>query len=455
MSEDVINILNYDIKSNFSIQNNNLYNSKSNSSYISKNNEILYSNDESASIDSKESYEDYFDPNFPRWVAVCIFCVGIFGNLLSIRVFTHKKLRKNSTFIYLAFLCFVDLFVIIFGLGDLIIISYFKFVLRNKSLFICRVHTFLTYTFTHLSSFILASVSIERAIATNLINFAKCYCKPQTAYRIICLNTLIAALFNFHNLVFLGYEDESTEIIHNRTITKTQVNCAPIESSWYEYFVDPYYQWIDLILYAILPFIIMAICSFFIIRVLVLSNKRMAKNLSHKSSNLILIKNQKSTTTGQSGGGTDGEQTGESYSNNGEKKKSKTKLLFQRTSTQTSLAVNSANANQRLNRTLHLTYTLISINTLFFCLVSPLAFVYIMVKGKESIENNKILINIVYLLAYSNHAFNFIFYGLSSPPYRDVILDLLRLNKNKNKSLMMINNNNTIKRNVNIINNQN
>jgi hypothetical protein len=449
MNDDVINIFNYDIKSNFSKQNY-LYsknNTSNNNDIISKNDYI--SNDESALIDSKESYEDYFDPNFPRWVAVCIFFVGIFGNLLSIRVFTHKKLRKNSTFIYLAFLCFVDLFVIIFGLGDLIIISYFKFVLRNKSLFICRVHTFLTYTFTHLSSFILASVSIERAIATNLINFAKCYCKPQTAYRIICLNTVIAVIFNFHNLIFLGYEDQTTEFFHNKTKIKIQVNCAPIESSMYEYFVDPYYQWIDLVLYAILPFIIMAFCSFFIIRVLVLSNKRMAKNLSQKGSNMILIKNQKSTIVGQSGG-TDGEQTGESYSNNNEKKKSKTKLLFQRTSTQTSQAINSSNTNQRLNRTLHLTYTLISINTLFFCLVSPLAFVYIMVKGKESIENNKILINIVYLLAYSNHAFNFIFYGLSSPPYREVILDLLRINKNKNSSLMIINNNNTTKRNVNI-----
>lgn len=78
----------------------------------------------------------------------------------------------------------------------------------------------------------------------------------------------------------------------------------------------------------------------------------------------------------------------------------------------------------RFNRTLHLTYTLISINALFFCLVSPLAILSVLVKGKEDIREYKFMFNVVYLLAYANHSFNFIFYGLSSPPYRECILDL-------------------------------
>lgn len=78
----------------------------------------------------------------------------------------------------------------------------------------------------------------------------------------------------------------------------------------------------------------------------------------------------------------------------------------------------------RLNKTLHLTYTLISINALFFCLVSPLAILSLMVKGKEDVREYKLMFNVVYLLAYANHSFNFVFYGLSSPPYRECILDL-------------------------------
>lgn len=87
-------------------------------------------------------------------------------------------------------------------------------------------------------------------------------------------------------------------------------------------------------------------------------------------------------------------------------------------------ASSAAPLQGRLNKTLHLTYTLISINALFFCLVSPLVILSIIVKGKEDIREYKFIFNIVYLLAYANHSFNFVFYGLSSPPYRECIFEL-------------------------------
>ena len=91
----------------------------------------------------KTSYEDYFDPRFPRWLAIIIFVVGLIGNIICLIIF--NKLKKNSTFIYLAFLSIIDIFVLLFGLGDIILISYFHYVIRNSSLIICRVHSFLTY----------------------------------------------------------------------------------------------------------------------------------------------------------------------------------------------------------------------------------------------------------------------------------------------------------------------
>ena len=161
-------------------------------------------------VDHEESYEDYFDPRLPRWIAVVIFLIGIFGNLLSILVFFQKKMRKNSTFVYLAFLCVVDLFVILFGLGDILVISYFRVIIRSQSFLLCRFHTFFIYTSTHLSSFILASVSVDRAIATNCLTFAKTYCTPKYAYKILFINFLMAVAINFHSLIFLGYDQETT-----------------------------------------------------------------------------------------------------------------------------------------------------------------------------------------------------------------------------------------------------
>ena len=95
--------------------------------------------------DKQESYEDYFDPSFPRWIALVIFIIGILGNFVSILVFFQKKMRKNSTFVYLAYLCIVDLLVILLGLGDILFMTYFHVVIRNHSFIICRFHTFLIY----------------------------------------------------------------------------------------------------------------------------------------------------------------------------------------------------------------------------------------------------------------------------------------------------------------------
>lgn len=347
------------------------------------------------------SFEDYFDPKFPRWISIVLLIVGLFGNTLCLVIFSQKSMRKYSTFIYLAFLAIVDLFVLTLGLGDMILISYFKFVLRNRSLFLCRFLSFLIYVFTHLSSFILASVSIDRAIATNFITFSKIYCKPKTAYKIIFLNVLIAAIINFHSLIFLGYE---TQNLSNTTIGVNYINlnssgsmgllrstsyeCASEKDTLYDRFLDPYFKWIDLLSYAIAPFFTMGVCTFLIVRVLYLSNRRLNKN----------------------------------------KPKS---VKIEKKSDQKATLLNKKATNARSNKAIHLTYTLITLNCLFFCLVSPLVIVLIVVTGQETEGINKIVINIVYLLAYSNHSFNFILYGVSSPPFRESLFKLFRIKQNK------------------------
>ena len=142
----------------------------------------------------RESYMDYIDPNFPKSLFIILVLIGVSGNLLSLAVFQSSTMKSNSIFTYLAYLSVVDLFVIVFGLGDLILISYAGFVLRDYSIILCRAHTFITYFFSHLSSFILASVSLDRAIALNLTNFSRVYCLPRTAHLVVFANAFV--IFN-------------------------------------------------------------------------------------------------------------------------------------------------------------------------------------------------------------------------------------------------------------------
>ena len=321
-----------------------------------------------------ESYEDYIDSRVPRWISLVLFFIGIFGNLASFIVF--NRMKKNSTFIYLSILCIVDVFVLFFGLGDIILLWYFRFVIRNQSLFLCRIHTFFTFACTHLSSFILASVSIDRAIATNAINLAKKYCNPSTAFKVTIINIIFAIIINFHSLIFLGYETLEPPSSSNLTLlnyinastssTESYVlTCGSEIGSLYDNFLDPYFEFFDLLFYAILPFIIMAICTFLIIRILLKSNKRLNKTKARKS-----LKEIKATSN-------------DDISQN-------RVILIERTPNKilkSNLSKKPKKTKSRKSKTMHLTYTLISINTLFFCLVSPLVIVYIIIiMGKQSIE---------------------------------------------------------------------
>ena len=233
---------------------------------------------------SNDRYEHVIGNVFPSWISVALLAIGVFGNSLSLLVFSQKSMRKNSTFVYLAVLSVIDIFVIILGLSDIILHSDYKFIIRNQSLVICRLHTFLSYTLTHLSSFILAIVSIDRAIATNFIIYARNFCKPVTAYKVICLACCLAVSINFHSLVFLGTEFydyvNTTDYLNdsNHTIATQYVfECLPVQDSFYNYFLDPYFMWIDLFFYAIFPFFIMMICTIMIAKVLLKSKNRFKK----------------------------------------------------------------------------------------------------------------------------------------------------------------------------------
>jgi hypothetical protein len=285
--------------------------------------------------------------------------------------------------------------------------------------------TFLTYMFTHLSSFLLSSVSIDRAIATNFINFSKVYSKPKMAYKIILVNIAIASIINMHSLFFLGYYTNNsgrneTQLFDNTSFSSSdnlnmagadsqeQFSCATKVGTAYDLFTDPYFRWIDLFAYAIIPFFTMAICTFLIIRVLFRSHRRLNKNKPAAKTNVSsspLVSNKRNSP-----GGSETELETLRTSVVVAIPNSKDQP-YQQTSS-LSLSGNSSVAkkaplkpavNQRANKAKHLTYTLVTINCLFFCMVSPLVITLIVFEGNEG-ENTKILINFVYLLAYSNHS---------------------------------------------------
>jgi hypothetical protein len=173
-----------------------------------------------------------FDPHLVRYGSIFLLIVGTFGNIVSFIIFSKGVLRKSSTFRYLALLSLMDLVVLYSGLLDLFLTIQYggTFSLRSVHPITCRLHTFITYWSQHSSSWILSFISVDRAIATNCIKFARKFCTPRSADYVVGIILFLIALFNCHELMFLhlqhtnpiGYRDDHTTISPNRLSLSTQ-----------------------------------------------------------------------------------------------------------------------------------------------------------------------------------------------------------------------------------------
>lgn len=145
------------------------------------------------------------NPHLVRYGSIFLLVVGTFGNILSFVIFSQSNLRKSSTFRYLALLSLMDLLVLYSGLLDLFLTVEYDgaFSLRNLNPLTCRLHTFITYWSQHSSSWILSFISVDRAIATNCIQFARKFCTPRSAEYIVAMILILIALLNCHELIFL------------------------------------------------------------------------------------------------------------------------------------------------------------------------------------------------------------------------------------------------------------
>jgi hypothetical protein len=132
--------------------------------------------------------------------------------------------------------------------------------------------------------------------------------------------------------------------------------CAAYKNSTYEYFWDHVWEWIDVCLYALIPFTVMSIGTFFIVYRVYYQQRR-------------VFRSRRPRTKNQIGGATP----------------NKAKSLF---------------------------YLLFTLNLLYFILVSPVVLVTTILfrDQNEEIAYPRFKA-IIYLMQYCNHSLNFIFYG--------------------------------------------
>lgn len=311
---------------------------------------------------------DIYDPRLTRpFALICLF-IGSIGNSLSFIVFSQKQLRSYSTFRYLAYLSIVDLIVLYLGLGNIILRDYFRFDIRIQNLFLCKFHTFFTYATTQLSSWILTIVSIDRAIACTVVRLNRRLSRPKSADRVFLGMCFLVSLLNSHILFFMGSKEKVRRLdADNLSIEQEMVVCTHNTSQLYFTFFEKPYTIIDLFSYVLIPFLIMTICAGIIAY-------RLFFSLGHTTTHIAI--------------------------------KGKTR--------------------KGTRRAKQISYMLLTLNLVFVILLTPSVIGQVFQDLNQ--EHRFRLYNSVTLcMSYSNHALNFVLYGIASPQFRLTLRQLLGL----------------------------
>ena len=119
-----------------------------------------------------------------------MLAIGICGNLANLYAFTRNSMTQYSTFRFLAYLSISDILVLLIGKSHIIFMSFSNHDFRDHSNVVCSMHSFLTIFSTHLSTNLLAAVSVDRVFSMNKIkqnkkqikmSYVKKSTKPKTA----------------------------------------------------------------------------------------------------------------------------------------------------------------------------------------------------------------------------------------------------------------------------------
>jgi hypothetical protein len=146
------------------------------------------------------------------FLSICplLLLFGTFTNIFSLLVLSRKRMRKHSTYVYLAILSVFDLMPLWLGMiRDYLAHGYGIYI---KSAWLCKLHSFLFYFTLDVSSWILVAVSLDRFFAITFIfsnytrkKLIKIASKPKFVCSFICIFFFV---LNLHFVYYVEIDHE-------------------------------------------------------------------------------------------------------------------------------------------------------------------------------------------------------------------------------------------------------
>lgn len=205
------------------------------------------------------------------WIysAPVLLLVGTITNCLTISVLLRKRLRKRTTIFYLTVLAVLHLLALYVGLCRAWLKFSFGFDIGIETDIFCRFFTFIINFLLNMSVWVLVAVTIDRCVIVCLPNVAKRVCRLKYSKRIVAVIFASLLLADLHILWGVSIQ---------KAHGSTEEECT--HGNYFNQFIFP---WISLSIGFIVPFLIMIVANFLIVRCVYLSQKRLTYHYSNTS----------------------------------------------------------------------------------------------------------------------------------------------------------------------------
>ena len=216
----------------------------------------------------------YGDYRMSKWlylyIGPVILALGTVFNLTAFFVLIRRSMRRTSTYVYLAALTLTDLVVLYTTmLPKLISVADDSLDVFTVSNWTCKGLSALGYISATLSVWLVVTVTLERLLVVVYPLKVLSLCHPRRALMLISVLLLVVVIIHTHFVFTKSLQPiDGLNGIHS---------CSSVKK--YRYLNKVVWPWVDLCLYALMPFVILAVSNTLIIRHM-LQSQRTRKRLS-------------------------------------------------------------------------------------------------------------------------------------------------------------------------------
>ncbi|CAF1512333.1 unnamed protein product [Adineta steineri] len=188
---------------------------------------------------------------------LCLTCVTTILNSLVIIIFYQKVFRQRPTIRYMRVIAFVDIFLVYGWNLDHFFRLKFGFEVDRLSVLSCKLSTYFNHVLSQSSAWLRVWMCADRFYALNQVRQRRAIHQHRRVIVLIISTFISITLINLHLPIFSCY----SYIHHNET---------KISGGSQHFQIYPTWNYINLALYNIIPFILMLIFNILIIRHLIL-----------------------------------------------------------------------------------------------------------------------------------------------------------------------------------------